>query len=335
MKGNNPTASMYGGAREAMAGPGGRGSDGGFSDGSGGYSEGGSKRPPRMIESNPYFAVSGVRAPGLLDAYDGTPGGSKMSRTFDPSPYFMGPTFYPPFPGGGLPGGGLPGGGSTAGLYNFPVVRIRGLPFNCEDVDIYKFFSGLDVVDCLFVNKNGRFTGDAYVVFPTPMQAQLALQRDRQNMGHRYVEVFACKKSDYYNAIAAEVNFGVFGYPPERSPPPARHKRPREEPREDEAKNLDEMHFTEILKLRGLPYSVTRAEIVEFFGEEFHLKESDVHICCRFDGKATGEAFAEFPSADIAKQAMSRDKMTIGSRYVELFPSTPEEASRAKSRSRQ
>jgi heterogeneous nuclear ribonucleoprotein F/H len=188
-----------------MSGPGGGLSDGGFSDGTGGYSEGGSKRPPRMIESNPYFAVSGVPAPGLIDAYDGTPSRSKRSRTFDPNPYFMGPAFYPTFHGGSLPGGGLPGGGSTAGLYNFPVVRIRGLPFNCDDLDIYKFFSGLDVVDCLFVNKNGRFTGDAYVIFPTPMQAQLALQRDRQNMGHRYVEVFACKKSDYYNAIAAEV----------------------------------------------------------------------------------------------------------------------------------
>lgn len=184
-----------------MAGPGGGVSDGGFSDGSGGYSEGGSKRPPRMIESNPYFAVSGgVPAPGLMEAYDGTPSGSKRPRAFDPNPYFMAPAFYPPFPTGGLPGGG-----STSGLYNFPVVRIRGLPFNCEDIDIYKFFTGLDVVDCLFVNKNGRFTGDAYVVFPTPMQAQLALQRDRQNMGHRYVEVFGCKKSDYYNAVAAEV----------------------------------------------------------------------------------------------------------------------------------
>ena len=43
----------------------------------------------------------------------------------------------------------------------------------------------------------------------------------------------------------------------------------------------------------------------------------------------------EFVSAEEAKRAMSKDKMTIGSRYVELFPSTPDEARRAESRSRQ
>ncbi|KAF8716413.1 hypothetical protein HU200_026348 [Digitaria exilis] len=63
------------------------------------------------------------------------------------------------------------------------VSRLRGLPFDCNDIDICKFFTGLDIVDCLLVNKNGRFTGEAFVVFPTTMQAEFALHRNRQNMG--------------------------------------------------------------------------------------------------------------------------------------------------------
>ncbi|KAJ3672332.1 hypothetical protein LUZ60_007053 [Juncus effusus] len=315
---------MYG-SRGAMAGQGGV-SESGYSE------EGSTKRhqqSSRITDSTPsYFAVSSTD--------------SKRSRGPDPSSHqyyspAANPSAYyrtPPF----MTAGAYQGAGSTAGLYNFPVVRIRGLPFNCDDMDIYKFFSGLDIVDCVFVNKNGRFTGDAFVVFPTPVQAQFALQRDRQMMGHRYVEVFSCKKSDYYNAIAAEVNSGGYGgYMQDRSPPAPppqpRTKRPRSEPRDD-TKNIEDMHFTEVLKLRGLPYSATRSEIVNFFGGDFDVKESRVHIACRFDGKPTGEAFVEFESVEAAKRAMSRDKMMIGSRYVELFPSSFEEAGRAKSRAR-
>ncbi|KAL2522038.1 putative RNA-binding protein (RRM superfamily) [Forsythia ovata] len=140
--------------------------------GSGGVSDGykiSSKRP-RMMESNPYFAVS--------------------SGSSGYQPYGYG-SRYPPSA--------------------FPVVHLRGLPFNCSDTDIFKFFAGLDIVDVFLVNKDGRFSGEAFVVFAGPMQADLALQRDRQNMGRRYVEVFRCKKQEYYHAIAAEVNEGCYG----------------------------------------------------------------------------------------------------------------------------
>ncbi|XP_010266189.1 PREDICTED: heterogeneous nuclear ribonucleoprotein F isoform X2 [Nelumbo nucifera] len=192
-------------------------------------------------------------------------------------------------------------------------------------MDIFKFFAGLDIVDALLVNKNGRFSGEAFVVFASPMQADFALQRDRQNMGRRYVEVFRCKKQDYYNAVAAEVSYeGILDNDYHGSPPPSRSKR---------SIDKDQLEYTAVLKLRGLPFSVTKSEIIDFF-EEFDLTEDKIHIACRPDGKATGEAYVEFISADEAKKAMSKDKMTIGSRYVELFPSTPEEERRAESRSR-
>lgn len=207
----------------------------------------------------------------------------------------------------------------------FPVVRLRGVPFNCSDVDIFKFFAGLDIVDVFLVNKDGRFSGDAFVVFAGHMQAELALRRDRQNMGRRYVEVFRCKKQEYYNAIAAEVSEGAYGSTDHRaSSPVARRKR---------SPDKDKMEYTEILKLRGLPYSVKKPDIVKFFGD-FHITEDKIQIACRPDGKVTGEAYVEFTSAEQARKAMCKDKMLIGSRYVELFPSAPDEARQAASRSR-
>lgn len=262
--------------------------------GSGGVSDGyevGSKRQ-RMMESNPYFAVSS------------STGG------------------FPPYSYGG-------GGGSSSNIQAppFPVVRLRGLPFNCTDIDVFKFFAGLDIVDVLLVNKNGRFSGEAFVLFAGPIQVEFALQRDRQNMGRRYVEVFRCKKQDYYNAVATEVNYeGNYEADYHGSPPPP--SRPKKQ------NDKDQLEYTEILKMRGLPFSVKKSEIVEFF-KDYKLKEDRIHIACRPDGKATGEAYVEFASTEEAKGAMNKDKMTIGTRYVELFPSTPDEARRAESRSRQ
>eukprot|EP00267_Zea_mays_P027760 XP_008656953.2 G-rich sequence factor 1 isoform X1 [Zea mays] len=227
--------------------------------------------------------------------------------------------FYQPF------NSNLAGAGASTGIQNFPGVRLRGLPFDCNDIDICKFFVGLDIVDCLLVNKNGRFTGEAFVVFPTAMQTESGLHHNRQNMGRRYVEVFRCKKLEYYRAIANEVSQGgYFESEYRRSSPPLR---PPKKPAEDKGS----MEYTEVLKLHGLPYSATTEDIIKFF-LEYELTEENVHIAISSDGKATSEAFVEFPTAEVAKTAMCKDKMTIGTRYVELFPSTPEEASRARTR---
>lgn len=288
----------------------------------------GAKRQ-RMMESDQYFGVRG--GGGVSDSYDYS-AGSRRTRMLEPNPYFGGPgagSFYAA--SYGSYGGGGSGGNSA---YSFPVVRLRGLPFNCDDLEVFKFFTGLSVVDCLLVNKDGRFSGEAYVVFSSPVQVEYALQRNRQNIGRRYIEVFPSKKHEYYHAVAAEVNNGALfdGEYRSRSPAPRAKKAPAASAAAHDDK--DQMEYTEVLKLRGLPYSATETDIAEFF-QEYEAREENVHIVRRPDGKVTGEAYVEFESAEVAKRAMSKDKMTIGSRYVELFPSTAEEAKRAESRSRQ
>jgi hypothetical protein len=55
----------------------------------------------------------------------------------------------------------------------FSVVRLKGLPFNRTDIDIFKFFAGLDIVDVLLVNKSGRFSGEAFNCFAGSMQVEI------------------------------------------------------------------------------------------------------------------------------------------------------------------
>ena len=88
-----------------------------------------------------------------------------------------------------------------------------------------------------------------------------------------------------------------------------------------------------MLKMRGLPFSATKDDIVSFFDDAAlsaaPLVHDSIHIVTSLDGRPSGVAFVEFASAEEAKAAMIRDRQSMGTRYVELFPSSREEATRA------
>ncbi|KAF5200933.1 Heterogeneous nuclear ribonucleoprotein f [Thalictrum thalictroides] len=205
----------------------------------------------------------------------------------------------------------------------FPVVRMRGLPFDCAEADIIDFFHGLDIVDILLVHKGERFSGEAFCVLGYPLQVDFALQRNKQNMGRRYIEVFRSKRQEYYKAIANEVS-EVQG----RSPPRRSIRRAK-----SIDKSKDSAEHTGVLRLRGLPYSARKNDLLDFF-KDLVLSEDAVHIVLNSDGRPSGEAFVEFQSADDSKEAMVKDRMTLGSRYIELFPSSREELDESVSRRR-
>ncbi|GFP87024.1 epithelial splicing regulatory protein 1 [Phtheirospermum japonicum] len=205
----------------------------------------------------------------------------------------------------------------------FPVVRLRGLPFDCAETEIVDFFHGLDVIDVLFVHKGGKFTGEAYCVLGYPLQIDFALQRNRQNIGRRYVEVFRSSKDEYYKAIAGEASIAAL----ESS------ALANSTVLSKSFEGKDQTQPTPVLRMRGLPYSAGKDDISDFF-QKFSLSDDSIHIIFNFEGRPTGEAFVEFGSADDAKAALAKDRMTLGNRYVELFQSSPQELNEAVSRGR-
>lgn len=46
------------------------------------------------------------------------------------------------------------------------------------------------------------------------------------------------------------------------------------------------------------------------------------------EGRPSGQAFAEFASAEDAQTAMAKDRQMMGSRYIELFPASREDLER-------
>ena len=244
--------------------------------------------------------------------------------------------FGPGMVGGMGPGFGAGPRGGFVMEKAFPVVRLRGLPFNAVEFDILEFFQGLDPVDVLIVRRDGRTTGEAYVLFANPMQMDFALQKNRGPMGRRYIEVFRSKKQDYYHAVAQAVAEpapgGLLRGGRQRRAPAAAHGRTRRAGGIHSAPRAQQEH-TGVLKMRGLPFSATKDDIVSFFDDAAlsaaPLVHDSIHIVTSLDGRPSGVAFVEFASAEEAKAAMIRDRQSMGTRYVELFPSSREEATRA------
>ncbi|KAM3728469.1 Heterogeneous nuclear ribonucleoprotein [Dirofilaria immitis] len=251
-------------------------------------------------------------------------------------------------------------GGDADSRYasNF-VVRLRGLPYSATVDDIKEFFSGLEVADAVIDKEpGGRPSGEAFVRLATKEYAELALERSKNYMGSRYVEVFRSSADEmdnsYYAArgippptsgpvplrgISPTLDFrfrdrygdyGRYGGPIRLSslhPRPSPYDRPyydrdryyRYGARYDP--EFDEAMYDPTVKvfMRGLPYSVTTLDIEEFFRP---LNCAEIKLGYNEERRLSGDALVTFSTMAEAREALSRNKNNMGTRYIELFPAT-------------
>lgn len=85
--------------------------------------------------------------------------------------------------------------------------------------------------------------------------------------------------------------------------------------------------------MRGLPFSAGKDDILDFF-KDFSVSESSIHITLNYDGRPTGEAYVEFAGSQESEAAMGKDRKMLGSRYIELFPSTRQELNESLAKGR-
>lgn len=88
---------------------------------------------------------------------------------------------------------------------------------------------------------------------------------------------------------------------------------------------------TGFLRMRGLPFSASKDDILKFF-EGYNAVPDTIVLTYRNDGRATGEAYVGFLSPDDSKRAMELHRRTMGARYIELFISNKDEQGRALAR---
>ncbi|CAG9533214.1 unnamed protein product [Cercopithifilaria johnstoni] len=243
-------------------------------------------------------------------------------------------------------------GGDADSRYasNF-VVRLRGLPYSATIDDIKEFFSGLEVADAVIDKEpGGRPSGEAFVRLATKEYAELALERSKNYMGSRYVEVFRSSADEMDNSYYAArgippptsgpvplrgisptldfrfrdryADYGRYGGPIRLSslhPRPSPYDRPyydrdryyRYGARYDP--EFDEAMYDPTVKvfMRGLPYSVTTLDIEEFFRP---LNCVEIKLGYNEERRLSGDALVTFSTMAEAREALSRNKNNMGTR---------------------
>uniref|UniRef100_A0AAR5PEX3 RRM domain-containing protein n=1 Tax=Dendroctonus ponderosae TaxID=77166 RepID=A0AAR5PEX3_DENPD len=104
-------------------------------------------------------------------------------------------------------------------------VRLRGLPFGCSKEEVAQFFTGLEIVPngiTLLTDYSGRSSGEAYVQFANRELAERALEKHREKIGHRYIEIFRSSLTEVSSALGYPQRGGA----PARSPIGAFGSRP-------------------------------------------------------------------------------------------------------------
>ncbi|CAH8631322.1 unnamed protein product [Schistosoma bovis] len=187
------------------------------------------------------------------------------------------------------------------------VVRARGLPWQATDLEIFQFFSGINIAKggiSLVLSKIGRRNGEALIQFANAEQQSLALRKHKHHVGKRYIEVYAATGSDFISIAGGE---------------------------SQEAMNFLGKLTTPnqtLIRMRGLPYTTTPEQIISFFANincSIQFNADGILFVNKRDGRATGDAFVIFETKIIAEKALQNNKQHIGSRYIELFKSTPAE----------
>jgi len=189
------------------------------------------------------------------------------------------------------------------------VIKARGLPWSATADEVVAFFSECNIIGgvkgvTFGLNREGRPSGEAFVEMESDEDVANALKKDKKNMGKRYIEVFESKVSEMEYALnssqGSSRGFGgdLFG---------------------DDA----------VVRLRGLPFDAGKIQINDFFAG-LEIEQNGILLVTDYNGRSSGEAFVQFTNTGDGKKALQKHKDLIGSRYIEVFSSSMDEARRAQ-----
>lgn len=171
------------------------------------------------------------------------------------------------------------------------VVKMRSLPFEATQLDVIQFFHSYalkpDGVQ-LILHSDCKSAGEAFIDFDSPAEAARAIsEKDQQvfcqeKFGGRFVRLVAVSREEMLSTLA--LRFGGEG----------------------------------IMKMKGIPFQATFAEVRNFFAG-YKIKSGGVSFIMRDDGRPSGMAFIEFSSAQEALRAMEKERHQFGPEYGDRY----------------
>jgi len=186
------------------------------------------------------------------------------------------------------------------------VARLRGLPWGTTKDEITEFFEGINLEEChIILNPDGRASGEGIVEVGSEEDLEKVLEKNKENIGSRYIEVRKSTASDIDWALQRVGATGVMAMG-------------------GGGLGIDNPNNS-VVRMRGLPFSATEAEIEEFL-MKVDIKAKRVHIIRESGvGRPSGIAFVEVSSDDDATKALTLDREDMGSRYIEMYKSSQSE----------
>ncbi|XP_046860386.1 heterogeneous nuclear ribonucleoprotein H3-like isoform X2 [Xenia sp. Carnegie-2017] len=242
------------------------------------------------------------------------------------------------------------------------VVRLRGLPYGCSKEEVANFFKGLEIAPngiTIALDEEGKITGDAYVEFASADIASQAMNKHKEKIGHRYIEIFHSTIQEARSAMMPRprplmaARFGPYdrkgfggGGPGFGGRASGFERRYRgggrggysgmRSGRDDSGGfgrssggfgsssgsggGLSKSTTGHCIHMRGLPFSATENDVKQWF---MPLNPVNVRMEFEISGsgqrRSRGEADVDFATEADAKAAMAKDKQNMGHRYIELF----------------
>jgi len=221
------------------------------------------------------------------------------------------------------------------------IIRMRGLPYDCSAKQVIDFFHAGDdackVLEeengVLFVKKpDGRATGDAFVLFNDEGDGEKALQKHKEIIGSRYIELFRSTTAEVQQVLNRSTEPAKHNNVPHTAP--LIHTLPPVPPMAVIPQQMITAGVRkDCIRLRGLPYESQVEHILEFLGD--HAKNivyQGVHMVFNAQGQPSGEAFIQMDSEASAFSAANQRHhryMVFGKkqRYIEVFQCSGEDMS--------
>ena len=184
-------------------------------------------------------------------------------------------------------------------------LKMRGLPFNATEKDIQTFFYPLHLAAIRMpLDSRGRPSGSAFVDFNCCDDLQEALRRNKDCMGHRYIELFTDKGPHAATAVKQEKK---------ELRPWEKKEKGDEEPIADSGR----------LFVRNLSYSTTEDDLTELFSKYGPITEMNM-LVDKGSGQSIGLAFITFMFPEHGVKAVEElDGQIYQGRLLHILPARP------------
>jgi len=185
------------------------------------------------------------------------------------------------------------------------ILHLVGLPYAATQEEIVNFLTSSpdDISEIQICEKpDGRANGEAFAVFTNEDTAVEAVNTKHKKVMQGYTRYIEIEQSDRDCMIGSKVS--------ERTGLKKRKNY-----------KTTSSSWDGVIKMRGLPYSGTLADVEKFFAGLVWTKNG-ITVPLTAEGISSGEAFVQFANYTSANAALERHKRLIGERYIDLCKSS-------------